>query len=416
MNIWLIQTGEPLPLDKNVRKMRTAVLADKLVEKGHSVLWWTSAFDHFKKKWIFNKNTELELSKNYKIYALRGLGYKKNISLSRFIDHRIIARKFKNKAVEVQKPDIVVASLPSHDLAYESVMFAERNNIPIIVDIRDPWPDILLDHIPQKLKDIAKMLFLMEFQMIKKTMRAATGLSAVTSTLLDWGLKYASRGKRQSDNVYYLGYKKPLMNNFSSVNKSYLQAYKRIKDKFIVLFIGTISNAYHNPSILLKAAEMLIHNKNIHFVIAGDGESLTTLINEATGLNNVTFTGWLNQEEIEFWLQNSKIGVCPVAKKVDFPTNKAYAYLSAGLPIISAFQGDIKGVIEKYEIGFYYPPGDVNMLVNHIKMLYNNTTLHKDMSKRALKAFLEKFDADKIYDDYALHIESIAMGCKKEDV
>jgi len=30
MNIWLIQTGELLPIRSDVRKMRTAVLADKL--------------------------------------------------------------------------------------------------------------------------------------------------------------------------------------------------------------------------------------------------------------------------------------------------------------------------------------------------------------------------------------------------
>lgn len=46
MNIWLIQIGEILPLEEKAKKMRTALLADKLVERGYSVLWWTSAFDH----------------------------------------------------------------------------------------------------------------------------------------------------------------------------------------------------------------------------------------------------------------------------------------------------------------------------------------------------------------------------------
>ncbi|MEM3112422.1 MAG: hypothetical protein QXY90_05215 [Candidatus Anstonellales archaeon] len=37
MNIWLIQIGEILPLEEKARKMRTALLADKLVERGHKV-------------------------------------------------------------------------------------------------------------------------------------------------------------------------------------------------------------------------------------------------------------------------------------------------------------------------------------------------------------------------------------------
>ena len=49
MNIWLIQTGEKLPLQNKERKLRTTLLADCLIKRGHSVLWWASAFDHFKK-------------------------------------------------------------------------------------------------------------------------------------------------------------------------------------------------------------------------------------------------------------------------------------------------------------------------------------------------------------------------------
>jgi len=50
MNIWLMQTGEPLPIRNGIRKMRTAVLADKLLERGHKILWWASAFEHQQKK------------------------------------------------------------------------------------------------------------------------------------------------------------------------------------------------------------------------------------------------------------------------------------------------------------------------------------------------------------------------------
>jgi hypothetical protein len=91
MNIWLIEIGETSPLDRKQRKMSAFLLSDKLIERGHNVLWWISAFDHFKKNWIFKKDTEITLSNGVKVYALKGIGYKKNISLSRYIDHRIIS-------------------------------------------------------------------------------------------------------------------------------------------------------------------------------------------------------------------------------------------------------------------------------------------------------------------------------------
>src|SRR5574341_243598 len=142
MNVWLIQIGETLPLVSNIRKLRTALLADKLITKGHSVLWWASAFDHLQKKWISKQETEVKISNNFTIKLLKGIGYKRNVSIRRFIDHRIIAKRFRELVSAESRPDIIVASLPSHDLAYEAVMYANKNNIPIIVDIRDPWPDI----------------------------------------------------------------------------------------------------------------------------------------------------------------------------------------------------------------------------------------------------------------------------------
>jgi hypothetical protein len=49
MNVWLITIGEPLPVQEGARKLWTAIVAEGLVARGHRVLRWSSAFDHFKK-------------------------------------------------------------------------------------------------------------------------------------------------------------------------------------------------------------------------------------------------------------------------------------------------------------------------------------------------------------------------------
>ncbi|MFX0200046.1 MAG: glycosyltransferase WbuB, partial [Candidatus Hodarchaeota archaeon] len=61
MNIWLIQIGEALPVKAGIRKLRTAYLADKLIQRGHDVLWWASAFDHFEKRWLYDNDKEVTL-------------------------------------------------------------------------------------------------------------------------------------------------------------------------------------------------------------------------------------------------------------------------------------------------------------------------------------------------------------------
>jgi len=406
LNIWLIQRGEPLPCEENTRKMRTGMLADKLVERGHSIVWWTSAFDHNKKKWKFRKDTEVKVNNNFKIIILKGIGYKKNISLSRYIDHRIIAWKFKKLASKKPKPDIIVVSMPTYDLAYEATMFAKKNNIPVLVDIRDEWPDLFLRYVPVRIRKLVKVLLFKDFQMVRKTTQMADGLISMMNSLLKWGLNYAQREKSKKDKVFYIGAKKILRRNIDSQNQKIFNLLTNIKDKFIVTFIGAFG-LYYNPLILLDCAKELLNNKDIVFVIGGYGEFFDKIKQRASLLPNVILTGWLNQYEINILLEHSDIGIIPVTKYIEAFPNKGFTYLSGGLPIVSSLQGEFKEIIEKYQIGFYYPPNDTGTLVTCIKRLYEDRELYKKMAKNAQRIFDEMFDADKIYNEYAKHIEDI---------
>lgn len=404
MNIWLIQIAEPLPIITGVGKMRTALLADRLAERGHSILWWASAFDHFKKEWVFKKDTDLELTRNIKIRALKGIGYKKNISISRFIDYRIIARKFRRLSPEMPKPDIIVTSMPPHNIAFEAVMFAKDNNIPVLVDIRDEWPDLFLNYVPLRLRRFVKIALRREFSIIKKTMQSADGLVAMMKPLLEWGLNYAKRDKMWADRVFYLGYKRSIActNNPDKM----LKLIEDMRNRFVVTFVGAFVH-HANPSILIDCARELV-DENIYFVLAGDGDLFAEIKRKSSDLSNVSLPGWLKQSEINTLLEYSDVGVCCMTQIRNAFGNKVFGYLSAGLPILSAWQGDLKDIIEKYQIGFYYPPNDVDALVNSIKKLYEDQELYRTISNNALRVFDESFNADKIYEEYSKHIENVA--------
>ncbi len=409
MNIWLIQIGETLPIKPGKRKLRTAMLTEKLVERGHRVLWWASAFDHFEKKWVFNQDVEVEIQKGISIKALKGSGYRKNISFFRYLDHRLIARKFKKLAPSLPRPDIIVASTPSYDLAYEAVTFARKNDVPVLVDIRDQWPDIFLDQLPQILRKAIRFLLIRDFHMIRRVMSQADGLLSMMDTLLQWGLTYAKREATWKDRVFYLGYDKSPVTH--EVKKEIRHLRENVNGKFVVIFIGTFA-AYHNPSILVEAAAKVAH-KDICFILGGAGELFLEVKRKASGLNNVILPGWLNRDDMTALLDVSHVGVCPASQRAFFFPNKSFSYFSAGLPVITAFEGDLRKIIEERDVGFYYPPNDVDALVNSIKRLHDDPVLYRKMSENAHRLFDAMFDADKIYSDYADHIEKVMKDREK---
>lgn len=402
MKIWLVKIGEIIPFQEEARKMRTAMLAEALIQRGHQVLWWTSAFDHFNKNWHFQKDTDFELRKGLRVKALKGCGYRKNISFSRWLDARLIATKFRRLAQEVPRPDVIVASSPAYDLAREAVLYARKNNIPVIVDIRDQWPDIFFEHIPSVLKPFARLWLSADFKIIKQAFKLADGLTAISEDLLNWGLEYAQREKDEQDRVFYLGFNRL----DASKEEEVPQWLQEIKNKFIVVYQGTF-NFYHDPSILIDCARIL-KNQEIVFVLAGKGELWEKVKDKAKGLPTVVLPGWLNQKELATLLNHSKVGVCPTPQRSYFLPNKAFAYFSAGLPVISSFAGELKEIIERYKVGFYYPPGDVDKLSEQIKFLFNNKEICGKMSENAQRLFSEKFDADKVYSDFVSYIEKMA--------
>jgi glycosyltransferase involved in cell wall biosynthesis len=410
MNVWLVTIGEELPTDPGIRKGRTALMAESLLAAGHRVLWWTSAFDHFRKVWLFPEETEIALREGYVIRALKGTGYRKNISPARIIDHRVIARRFKAAAPGFPQPDVIVAALPSYDLALEAVRYGKARGIPVLVDLRDQWPDIFLDHVPALLKPIARLALATEFSIARRAMAGADGLVAMMPSVLEWGLSYAGRPRGPLDGVFYLGFERPSVQGQSEKIASLMAPYR---DRFVVTFFGTFGY-YHNPEILIRCAELL-RDTDIHFVIAGDGEAMPEIRERAARLANVTLTGWLNQGEITTLLGCSHVGVCPTPRPADFFPNKAFVYLSAGLPIVSAFRGDLARFIAEHEVGFNYKPGDAASLAERLRNLHDSPDLRKRMSEKALQVYDTLLDAAKIYGEYTRHIERAAAvrGAKR---
>jgi hypothetical protein len=69
MKVWLLQSSEPMPIvNPNMRLLRTGMMAEKLVEKGHSVIWFNNTFDHFTKEQKFYNDTVIQVNENYTLY------------------------------------------------------------------------------------------------------------------------------------------------------------------------------------------------------------------------------------------------------------------------------------------------------------------------------------------------------------
>jgi len=403
MKVWVVKIGEQLPVGGNIRKMRALQLCEALAEQGHEVTWWTSAFDHFQKSWYFDHDTVFAPSKNFTIRAIRGIGYDRNFSLGRLVDHRVLSRRFARMLPAVERPDVIVISIPAHDVAYRFAQFAVANGIPYVIDARDKWPDSFVDIDVPFVRALGGLALAYDRFMARYAIRNATAHVAMSRDLAYWLEGYLDDDTSCDTAVIPLGFSKPA--GSGSPSRKVKDLFDGLVGKRVVVFVGTFGK-YHDPTVMIEAAKAM-DSEETAFVIVGDGEMAHALHQRAKGAAGVHFTGWVDMDDIDYLLSRAHVGVCSTGttSEREFFPNKVFLYLCYGLPVVSMFEGELRQLIDEQEIGFNFHTSD--QLVSGLSWLFSERGVLDKQSEAATKLFNERFDSKTLMRRYCNIVLSV---------
>lgn len=413
MKVWIVQDGEPLPgIDPGTRDLRCGLLSRALAARGHEVLWWASTFDHVQKKHRYNEPCTVEMTSGAKIRLLHGPGYKSNKSLKRFLHQRAIAQAFAQEAMGFSAPDIIVCGMPLPELAEQATIYGQKYHVPIVIDVRDQWPDIYLTMVPGSLRRLARLALAAEFRRIERVFQSASAILSVSDTYLNWALKYAGRPRRSADGVFVLGYQGSdgILNETDAVE--FRARYGIRPESMVVTFVGIFGFSYDLETVV-HAAKVLQHHSaaEVQIVLVGDGDAGPRLREMARRNPNLICTGWLDQKCIQILLSLSSVGLAAYTEKATQTLpNKPFEYLASGLPLLSSLRGELEDLIRNEQIGLQYQAGDVQSLVMKIIWLAEHQEERTAMGQRARKLFEGRFSADLIYPQMVEHLEKVATA------
>lgn len=363
----------------------------------------TSTFCHLTKKQRDVDSLSLE-KLPYKMTLQFEKGYKRNIGLDRISSYRQFGRNVQKYLEKRKKPDFIIVSIPSLSVADRVTKYANKNKIPVIVDIQDLWPEAF--KMALSIPVISDILFYPMKKQADRIYTRADKIMAVSDTYVARGLK--CNDKDRSGLSIYIGSDSKLIAEKTSdieVNKP--------QNEFWIGYVGALGHSYDIESVI-KAIKILEEQnvKNIKFIVMGDGilRAHFEQVAKDNGIN-AEFTGLLEYGKMMKALSCCDIAVNPIiGKSVSSIINKVADYAAAGVPVINTQNSEeYRQLLEKYNAGINVQNGNILAFADAIKTLYEDESLRQAMCKNAKTMFDDLFDRQRSYPKLIDEIENLLI-------
>lgn len=361
---------------------RFMYLAKKLSEN-NEVEIITSDFYHEKK----THREKVTVKWPFKITYIHEPGYKKNVSIKRFLSHKTLAKNLTKHLKTRKKPDVIYCAVPSLDFTQAASIYAKQYNIKFIVDIQDLWPEAfkMVFNIPV----VSNLIFAPMNWQANRIYKSADHIVAVSKTYL----QRARQVNKSTDiTVVFLGTEMSTFDSYATQNSTN-------DDKTKIAYIGTLGNSYDIENVI-RAIDKLTNKKNLKFVIMGDGPSRGRFEKFAKQFDfEIEFTGRLDYPEMVSRLTDCDIAINPIVKgSAGSVINKVGDYAMAGLPVINTQEcQEYRDLIDIYHAGINCECENVDEIANAISILCENEEIRIKMGKGNRKMAAEKFDREQTY-------------------
>jgi len=395
------------------------LLANELIKDGHQVTIISSTFFHQRKSFRSKKSKIIKVKENLEIILIHSTGYKKNISLRRIYDHINLAfnlYKFlkKNKSF---RPDSIFVGYPPIETSYIIINWAKKNNIPVMLDVKDNWPENFIEPFPEHLKKIVKFFLFPYYFLAKYIFINSNNISSITESFIIWIKKFSLSNnfhiKNTSKTKYLVA---PLVREKILINKK--QNYEslvfwnkkgiNIKEKKHFCFVGSLSNSFDFEFIYKIASLLISSSPDYIFVICGTGDKYQYLNLKFRDLKNVTLVGEVDKYNASILIKNSIATLAPYHNNSNFQNsipNKVIESLENGIPFITNTKGELKNLIVLYNNGIFLEDNYKDFY--KLKRILKDKEYLKEIQMNAKKSYDNLFDFKKTYQKIIFELTQI---------
>lgn len=302
--------------------------------------------------------------------------------------------------------DVIIATSPPLFIGLTAYVLSKIKGIPYIFELRDLWPESIIDMGILKNKLAINLSYKLEDFIYRKAI--------AINMLIPTFRKYLfEKRKVDPEKLMYI----PNGADFSlsekvldSFNREIFRKEHGYDNAFVITYVGAHGPANHLIQ-LVQAAEKL-QQTNVIFQLIGAGPQKEMLQNEVKNrdLSNVWFVNPVPKSEVYQYIAASDMGTS-VLKKADIflgvLSNKTFDYMSCKVPILILIDGLSRNLIEEANCGIYAEPENIDEIVSKIKFVMSewNSTKLKAKGQNGYLYAKEHFDRTTLAKKYIAEIE-----------
>ncbi len=284
--------------------------------------------------------------------------------------------------------DVVMGTSPPIFQAVSAWIVSCIQQKPFLLEIRDLWPEFAIDMGVLTQPVLITASRRLERFLYRMADHILVNSPAYREYLIDKGI--------QKEKISLISNGVDVKMFDPTARGGVLRRQWRVENKFVVTYAGALGLANDIPTIL-RAAERLKDQQNIHFLLVGDGKEKANLekMADRMELSNVTFTGSQPKSLMPEVLAASDACLATLQNISMFGTtypNKVFDYMAAGRPTVLGINGVIRDVIEAACGGVFVPPGNDRLLADAVMMLAENPEKARKMGQCAREYVAVHFD------------------------
>lgn len=407
-NIWIInQHANTLDMPGHTRQYE---IAEGLYKKGWKIDIYSSDFNLSKRKFYYLKNLEISRSQNIKgtnWHWLKVFPYKKNnwrryiniFSFSMHVFFKLLI-DITYHSLYRKSPQVILASSPQLPAAFISLLVAKLFKKPFILEVRDLYPQVLIDQSGKKPSSFfIKLLTIMERFLYRN--------SSHIIVLAEGSKKYVK--ERGGLNISWLP-NGPDLKNFKSEEIKKEPEEFTFSDPLKVYYTGAHGDA--NSLYTVIDAARLLQKLPILIILVGDGPEKNNLIKYSKGLSNLIFKDSLPKKKMPYLLKDAN-AILITLKNLELfrygvSPNKLYDAYALSKPVITNIPGDVNNEVESNYLGVTAKPEDPQDLALAIKKLFMIPPQERiKMSQNGRKIAEENYSREKIINRYDQILKNI---------